>query len=408
MKLREKFNLAYQYYQQNNWAAAERICRRILEEIPQDFDALHLLAVLEHLVGRNETAINLFHQVINLRPNSSQAYSNLGKILKKEGRLEEANAHYQKAISLQPSDSNNYSNLGLIFLEKGQIESAIINYEKSREINPDNSCTNLNLGFAWEKKGDLSKASTYYQQAIKINPNYAEAWYNLGNILQKKGQVEAAIEHYQKSIELQPNYAELYNNLGFIFSGLGKLAESQQYYEQALKLDKNHVNAHFGLAAVLLKQGDFIQGFSEYEWRCQSKDKITRNFSQPVWNGSNFQGKTLLVYTEQGLGDSIQFIRYISLVKKLGGRVIVECNQATLKLLFTTVSEIDELFVEGEILPDFDLQISLMSLPRILGTTLETIPRKIPYLSVPKLTHFHIPPTSEKQLKVGILRIYSS
>ncbi|MGD1804113.1 tetratricopeptide repeat protein [Dapis sp. BLCC M126] len=396
------FDLAYQYYQQKNLVEAEKICRRILKEKPEDFQALHLLAVLENLAGRNEVAIQLLNQVITLRPNSSQAYSNLGKILKKEYRLEEAIPHYQKAISLQPSDSSNYSNLGLIFLDKGEIDSAIINYEKSREINPNNSSTNLNLGFAWEKKRDLSKASTYYQQAIKINPNYTEAWYNLGNILQKQGQLDLAVEYCQKSLELNPDYVEAYYSLGFIFLELGKLAESQKYYEQALKLDKNHVNSHFGLASVLLKQGDFIAGFSKYEWRSKTKGFITRNLSQPVWDGSNFSGKTLLVYTEQGLGDSIQFIRYIPLVKKLGGRVIFECNQPGLKFLFTTVSEIDELFVEGEKLPDFDLQVSLMSLPRIFQTTLETIPAEIPYLSVPKSIDFPIPFAPEKNLKVGI------
>ncbi|WP_287524171.1 tetratricopeptide repeat protein [Okeania sp. SIO2C2] len=399
---REKINLAYQYYQQNNLGESERICRRILAEKPEDFEVLHLLAVLEHLAGRNEIAIQLLNQVITLHPNYSQAYSNLAKVMKKEGRLEEAIAHYQTAISLEPSDSSNYSNLGLIFLQKGQVESAIINYEKSRKINPDNSCTNLNLGFAWEKKGDLSKASTYYQQAIKINPNYAKAWYNLGHILRKQGQLETAIEHYQKSLELNPDYTEAYNALGFIFLRLGKIAKSQKYYEQALKLDKNYVNAHFGLAVVLLKQGNFIQGFSEYEWRCLEKNTNTRSFSQPLWGGSNFQGKTLLVYTEQGLGDSIQFIRYIPLVKKLGGWVIVQCNQPELKLLFTSVSGIDELFVEGEKLPDFDLQIPLLSLPRVFGTTPETIPAKIPYLSIPKSTHFQMPPIPEKKFKVGI------
>ena len=128
----------------------------------------------------------------------------------------------------------------------------------------------------------------------------------------------------------------------------------------------------------MLQQGNFIPGFSEYEWRWKTKDFIGRNLSQTVWDGSDFTEKTLLVYTEPGLGDSIQSIRYIPLVKKLGGRVIVECNKSGLKLLFTTVAEIDKLFVIGEKLPDFDLQISLMSLPQILKTTRETIPAEIP------------------------------
>ena len=108
------FNKAYQYYQENNLVEAERICRLILTEKPQDFQVLHLLAVLEHLAGRNEVAIHLLNQVITLYPNSSQAYSNLGNILENEGRLEEAITHYQKVISLEPSNSSNYSNLGNI------------------------------------------------------------------------------------------------------------------------------------------------------------------------------------------------------------------------------------------------------------------------------------------------------
>ncbi|NER04306.1 MAG: tetratricopeptide repeat protein, partial [Okeania sp. SIO3C4] len=269
-------------------------------------------------------------------------------------------------------------------------------------MNPHNSYTNLNLGFAWEQKGDLSKASTYYQQAIKIKPSYTEAWWNLGNILEKQGQIELVIEYRQKVLELNPDHIEAYRSLGSIFLNLGKLAESQKYYEQAIKLDKNYVNYHFGLANVLLKKGGFIAWFSEYEWRRKHEHFIKRNFSQSLWDGSNFLGKTLLVYTEQGLGDSIQFIRYLPLVKKLGGQVIVEYNQPGLRLLFTTISGIDELFLKGESLPDFDIQIPLMSLPRIFGTTLETIPAEIPYLSVPKSINFPIPLAPEKNLKIGI------
>ena len=140
----------------------------------------------------------------------------------------------------------------------------------------------------------------------------------------------------------------------------------------------------------MLQQGNFIPGFSEYEWRWKTKDFIGRNLSQTVWDGSDFTEKTLLVYTEPGLGDSIQSIRYIPLVKKLGCRVIIECNKSGLKLLFTTVSEIDELFFIGEKLPDFDMQIPLMSVPRMFQTIPETIPTEIPYLSVPKSIDFPI------------------
>ncbi|MGK7922173.1 MAG: tetratricopeptide repeat protein [Trichodesmium sp.] len=293
-------------------------------------------------------------------------------------------------------------------------KSAVKNYQKGNLKLAAKICQNILetdrknlrplhlLGVISGLEGQPKEAISDLTQAVKLNPNNPEINSNLGLALKDNQQYEAAIKYYQKALELKPNYAEPYNGLGKIFLELGRLVESQQYYQQAIKLDKNHANAHFGLALILLKQGNFIQGFHKYEWRWQKKDFRSRNFSQPLWDGSSFQGKTLLVYTEQGLGDSIQFIRYIPLVKKLGGRVIVELNQDGLKLLFTTVSEIDELFVIGEKSPDFDLQISLISLPRILGTTLENIPAKIPYLSTPKSTNFPIPPAPENNLKVGI------
>ncbi len=333
------FNSAVKNYQKGDLKLAAKICHKILERDGENSQSLHLLGVIAGLEGQPKEAVSYLTQAVKLNPNNAEIHSNLGLALKDNQQLEAAIEHYQKALELKPNYAEPYNGLGMIFLELGKLVES---------------------------------------------------------------QLEVAIKYYQKSLELKPNYVEPYNGLGNIFLELGRLVESQQYYQQALKLDKNHANAHFGLAVILLKQGNFIQGFNEYEWRWQKKDFSSRNLSQPLWDGSNFQGKTLLVYTEQGLGDSIQFIRYIPLVKKLGGRVIVELNQAGLKLLFTTVSGIDELFIKGEKLPDFDLQISLMSLPRIFQTTLETIPAEIPYLSVPKLTYFPIPPAPEKNLKVGI------
>ncbi|NEQ74857.1 MAG: tetratricopeptide repeat protein, partial [Okeania sp. SIO2C9] len=333
------FKSAVKNYQKGNLKLAKKFCHQILERDTENWQLLNLLGVIAGLEGKPKEAVSYLSKAVKLNPNNPEIHSNLGLALKDSQQLEAAIEHYQKAVELKPNYAEAYNGLGNIFLELGKLTES---------------------------------------------------------------QLEAAIEYYQKALELKPNYAEAYNGLGNIFLELGKLIESQKYYQQALKLDKNHANAHFGLASILLKQGNFIQGFNEYEWRWQKKDISSRNFSQTLWEGSNFQGKTLLVYTEQGLGDSIQFIRYIPLVKKLGGRVIVECNQAGLKLLFTTVSGIDELFVKGETLPDFHLQIPLMSLPQILATTLETIPAEIPYLSVPESTDFQMPPAPEKNLKIGI------
>ena len=351
-----------------------------------DWDSL-FIEVKQALIQFQESPENLF---------------NSAKKNYQKGNLKLATKICHKILERERENSRTLHLLGVIAGLEGQPKEAISYLTQAVQLNPNNHEVHSNLGLALKDSQQLEAAIKHYQKALELKPNYAEPYNGLGNIFLELGKFEAAIKNYKKALEFKPNYAEPYNGLGNTFLELGRLVESQQYYQQALKLDKNHANAHFGLAVILLKQGNFIQGFSEYEWRWQKKGFRTRNFSQPLWDGSSFHGKSLLVYTEQGLGDSIQFIRYIPLVKKLGGRVIVELNQAGLKLLFTTISGIDELFVIGEKLPDFDLQIPLMSLPRIFQTTLETIPAKIPYLSVPKLTNFPIPPAPEKNLKVGI------
>ncbi|GGA05108.1 tetratricopeptide repeat protein [Okeania sp. KiyG1] len=284
----------------------------------------------------------------------------------------------------------------------GKIDLEIDCHQKAINFNPNNYQTHLRLAIALKKQQKLEQAIVHNQIAIELKPNDASTWHNLGLIFELQGNISEAIRCFEQSLQIKPNNADIYYSWGNILKEQGNLTETKVLYEKCLEFNPNHINAHFAKGFILLKQGDFLAGFSEYEWRCQRQDYITRSFAQPVWDGSDFSGKTLLVYTEQGLGDSIQFIRYIPLVKKLGGRVIFECNQAGLKFLFTTVSEIDELFVEGEKLPDFDLQISLMSLPLIFGTTPETIPAEIPYLSVPKSINFPIPLIPEKNLKVGI------
>jgi len=305
-------------------------------------------------------------------------------------------------IQHQPNCTGAFEILALCAKKTDKIDLEISYHQKVINLNPNNYKTHLSLAIALKKQHKLDLGIVHNQRAIELKPNDASAWHNLGLIFKIQGNIPEVIRCYQQSLEIQPNNIHIYYSWGNILKKQGNLTEAKVLYEKCLELNPHHINAHFAKGFILLKQGDFLAGFSEYEWRYQREDYITRSFAQPIWDGSNFSGKILLVYAEQGLGDSIQFIRYIPLVKKLGGRVIFECNQAGLKFLFTTVSEIDELFVEGEKLPDFDLQVSLMSLPRIFQTTLETIPAEIPYLSVPKSINFPIPLAPEKNLKVGI------
>lgn len=175
------------------------------------------------------------------------------------------------------------------------------------------------------------------------------------------------------------------------------------HYNRALELDPNHINARCGRADVLLRTGNLLQGFSEYEWRLRHKECPPRGLSEPLWDGSKAEGKTILLHTEQGLGDAIQFIRYVPLVRERCARVVVECNQKSLRRLLATAAGVGDILVRGEPLPEFHFQAPLISLPKILGTSLETVPADIPYLSVPDSATLKLPVAPAAGVRVGVV-----
>lgn len=324
---------ALQHYQQGNLAEAERLYRQVLQQDPDQVEALHAIGVIVCQSGQLETAENYLRRVVTLSPQFAQAWGNLGGVVQQRGRVEEA------------------------------------------------------IG--------------YYQQAIDLDPLYADAHQNLAVALQEQERLEEAIVHCQQAIALKPHIADLYYNLGFMLRRLNRLEEAIVQYRQAIQQRPDFVEAHKNLGHALLLQGKFLEGFVEYEWRWQQKHWSRRPFTQPEWDGSPLNGKTILLHAEQGFGDTMQFVRYATLVRDRGGRVIVEAQSALLRLL-KTAPGIDQLVAQDTPLPAFDVHAPLLSLPRILGTTLETIPAHIPYFQAPD-SRPHLPiSSSSSSLKVGI------
>ena len=269
-----------------------------------------------------------------------------------------------------------------------RIPETIALYQQYLAIVPDNANAHNNLAVAFLAQDNPDRAIYHYQQAIAINPECPEAYYNLGVVWQQQRQFAEAQQQYERAIALKPDYLDAYNNLAGVLIEQEKVQEAIGQYQKIIALQPNHISAHRNLGIALLQIGDFKNGFAEYEWRWQSpdfaKNRSLHNFAQPRWNGEDLQGRTILIYTEQGFGDAIQFIRYIPLVKSRGGRVIFECEPALMRL-FTTVEGIDKLVEWGTQLPAFHVHTSLMSLPHLLGAgetpaSTETIPAQVPYL----------------------------
>jgi Flp pilus assembly protein TadD len=296
------------------------------------------------------------------------------------GDWRQAEQFLQRLVRADPQQAEALSLLGLICQAQGRLAEAVCCYRQALRLRPDDAALQGNLGVALARQGRLSEALASFRRAVRLKPEDAQAHCNLGNALREAGKLGQAVACLRQALRLQPDYAEAHNNLGLALTEQGKLDEALVHLEQALTLKPDFVEAHCNRAYVWLLKGDWERGWPEYEWRWKRLAAPPRSLPQPLWDGSPLQGRTILLHAEQGLGDTIQFIRYAALVKRRGGTVLVECQPALVPLL-TGCAGIDGLFARGSALPDFDVQAPLLSLPRILGTTLATVPTEVPYLT---------------------------
>lgn len=268
----------------------------------------------------------------------------------------------------------------------GRLRQAGILYDQVLQVKPNHPDALLNLGIIVHQLGNTTAGIQLMAQATLADPGFSEAHYTLARVLEDiEGREQEAIAGYRRAITLKPTYAEAYTGLGYVLEQQARFMDALECYGQALRLNPNCAQTHFNRAWLWLLTGQFKLGWAEYEWRwlTPSMSGGRRSFPQPVWNGSSLTGKTILLHAEQGFGDTLQFIRYAPSLRAGGARVIVECF-APLKRLFAACEGVDELLVQGESLPDFDVHAPLMSLPRLLDTESATIPDHIPYLQAPQ------------------------
>jgi Tfp pilus assembly protein PilF len=351
MNIDNHIRLALRYFQSGNLQQAENIFKNILKKKHNNINALYNLGVLYNQLENYDLATTYIEKLLRINPNNANAYYILGKASHALGHFDKAVDCYRKVINLNPF-------------------SALIYY---------------NLGETLQDKGELDEAFIYYKKELDINPDYADAYNNIGIILHSKGQLDEAIRYYEKALMLNPHSENMHNNLGILYKDRGNLNKAIKYYRKALRMNPSQAVIHYGFSMTLLLDGKFEEGLKEYEWRWGTKDflQYTRNYTKPLWDGSNISGKTILLHSEQGIGDTIQFIRYAPLIADKGANVIVDC-QGELVPLLKGVEGIRQ-FVEQEKSPEFDIHCPLLSLPLLFNTKLESIPAKIPYIMVDTL-----------------------
>ncbi len=339
------------------------------------------VALEHHRAGRLSEAERIYKQILRAQPDNAAACNNLGVALKTQGMLDEAIVWYRRAQKISPDYAEAINNLGNALKEQEKLDEALVCFRRAVEIKPDYADARNSLGALLNKQGHVDEAIACYRRALKDKPDDETAHNNLGVILKTQGKVDEAIAFYHRALELKPDYAEAQNNLGNAVKDLGNLEDAFTRYRRAMEIDPDYASAHFNYSLALLLGGKYAEGWVEHEWRWKRDDPehCGRGFAQPLWDGSRLDGRTILVHAEQGLGDAIQFIRYMPFVAERGGRVVVECHPMVIRL-FKDSPGIDQWVKRESPLPHFDVQTPFLTLPMIFGTTVETIPAEARYL----------------------------
>lgn len=357
--------------------------RRAGEIDPRNFDVQLGLGDALQAGGDLEAAATAYRRAIAIKRNCVETHGKLGNVLQVQGQFEEAIEVYQSALRIQPESIEVLTNLGCALRELDRLDEALAVLRSAIELKPDHADAHSNLGVVLSALGDFDAAVTAYGRALECDPDHVNALGSLGNTLVKLGQLEKAVVACQRAIELKPDFAGAHNNLGIALVALARDEDAEASFRCALELDPNDAMAHLNLSTILLSDGRFDEGWDHYEWRHRTKERAPqqREFSQPAWDGSDLAGQSILIYSDQGMGDAILFARYSAMVAARGGRVIFECQEPLIPL-FRDSNTASIVVAPGGPLPIFETYCALASLPKLCGSTPDVIRTDGPYLKV--------------------------
>jgi len=300
------------------------------------------------------------------------------------GNYPAALSAYRKVVSRNPGLVDAWSNMGSVLREMGRREEALRACERALELDPDSTASLCNLGCLKAEARDFEAGLACFRRVLALEPDHFLAHFQLGTVLFQVGRLEDALASDDRAIALDGSVAAAHLNRGYTLLKMGRIPEAEASFLASLELDPGLALAHWNLAFLRLLDGRYAEAWEDYEWRWKLREAVSsqRRFAEPLWEGEPFRDRTLLVWAEQGFGDSIQFVRYLSRVKRLGGQVLLQVQPALVSLMCTCPG-VDLVLSERQESPAFDLQVPILSLPRIFRSTLDTVPRDLPYLACP-------------------------
>jgi len=363
-------------------AEAIAMYKALLSRTADSPEAFFELGRLEMQRGQRASAIAAYRGAIALKADVFKYHFNLGGALFESGRLAEAASAYRVAIPLDPGEAQGHFALAVVLQEMGEIGAASEGYGKALAIKPDFAHALNNLGALLMDRGELKQGEGFVRRSLELDPKNISALCNLANILVKRGKARPALDVFQIALGLDPQHVTTLCNFGAFLETMGDRDRALQCYETVLKRHPECASARFNLGMCQLASGEFAAGWAGYEarWGMREFRNARPVLTQPQWRGETIRGSRLFLYSEQGLGDTIQFVRYVSMVRPFGAKVVLRVQPALGELIRAAFPEVEVLSTGPESFADFDWQCALMSLPIAFHTDETNIPVSIPYL----------------------------
>jgi tetratricopeptide (TPR) repeat protein len=395
---------------------AAALYERRLARNPDDPESLHLLGLLRHQQGATTVALPLIERACKLAPEIALYRSNLAVVLRDAGRRDEAVAAAAAAVALQPDNANHLFALATMQEAGDRPQEAEASYRAALERRPDHADAAYNLARLLHKREAVEESIPFYRRALAARPDFVSALMNLAPALGRLGEIEEATALLDRARQLAPDNPHvvaaqgllaidrgdlieataildrlsgarldpiLAHQLGTLARQTGRFEEAIAFFKKVLAAEPDSIDAKLTISLMRLTLGEFAEGWRDYRsrWYIARHTNLARRYPAPVWSGERFANRTLLVYPEQGMGDIIQFARYLPLAAARGGRILFECPQPLLRL-FQPFHQDITIVAQGSTPPAFDMAVPLMDLPILFDTTLETIPPLLPNLAV--------------------------
>jgi len=371
-----------------------------------DPEVLFNLGVLRHMAGDITQANGFYQAALAMKPAFVECLNNQGIALNTLGEMSQAIEHFQRAMQLAPDFFDPVLNLGNAFYQTGRTAEAKAYFQRAITLRPDHAGAHNALGVALKAQGEMQAAVAAFERALQLDTGLHEARGNLGNVLKSLGLLDQAITQYREALAQHPDNPSIWTNLGSAIQQQGDIEGALAAFDQALAIAPDMPEAHWNRALVWLLLGDYERGWSEYEWGFAAGARPLNERAYPRWRGESLSGKTLLVSAEQGLGDTLQFVRFLSSAKTRVGKLVLECQPELVTLLeqSTIADQILPSTTPDSAMHEIAMRVPLMSLPGLLGVTLSQLPGGYPYLAAdPEHVRRISPLIAAGDFKVGIV-----